>query len=85
VKGVARVPSHRGWERTTRGSQFQVSPAPEESPSEDRFFNRPCYEFNGALSRGMDDNHCRHCRHYLTARCPHIDEFLDDVEDLEPD
>jgi hypothetical protein len=85
VKGATRVPSHRGWERTTRGSPFTVSPSPEESPGEDRFVNRPCYEFNGMLARGMDDTHCRHCRHYLTARCPHIDEFLDDVEDMEPE
>jgi hypothetical protein len=85
VKGVTRIPSHRGWERTTRGSQFSVSPSPDDISGEDRFVNRPCYEFNGALARGLDDAHCRHCRHYLTARCPHIDEFLDDVEDLEPD
>lgn len=79
------MPSHRGWERATRGSPFQVSPLPPEAPGEDRFVNRPCYEFNGALARERDDSHCRHCRHYLTARCPHIDEFLDDVDDLEPD
>jgi hypothetical protein len=85
VRGATRVPSHRGWERTTRGSPFVVNPPSESSPGEDRFFNRPCYEFNPALARGMDDAHCRHCRHYLTARCPHIDEFLDDVEDLEPE
>lgn len=85
MRGAVHVPSHRGWERSTRGSPFQVSPLPQEAPGEDRFVNRPCYEFNGALARGMDDTHCRHCRHYLTARCPHIDEFLDDVEDLEPD
>jgi hypothetical protein len=85
VKGATRVPSHRGWERTTRGSSFQIAPTREEGPGEDRFFNRPCYEFNGMLARGLDDTHCRHCRHYLTARCPHIDEFLDDVDDLEPE
>jgi hypothetical protein len=85
VKGVARVPSHRGWERTTHGPQFSISPPADQTPNEDRFVNRPCYEFNGALARGMDDTHCMHCRHYLTARCPHIDEFLDDVEDLEPE
>ena len=85
MKGATRVPVHHGWERTTRGTPFQVYPTPSESPGEDRFVNRPCYEFNGALAQGMDDSHCRHCRHYLTSRCPHIDEFLDDVEDLEPD
>jgi hypothetical protein len=85
VRGATRVPSHRGWERATRGSPFAVGQAPEASRGEERFFNRPCYEFNAALARGMDDSYCRHCRHYLTARCPHIDEFLDDVEDLEPE
>jgi hypothetical protein len=85
VRAATRVPSHRGWERATHGSLLQVAPFPHDPPGEDRFVNRPCYEFNGALARGMDDTHCRHCRHYLTARCPHIDEFLDDVEDLEPE
>lgn len=85
MRGATRVPSHRGWERTTRGSPFQVVPPLDETPDADRFVNRPCYEFNGMLARVSDDAHCRHCRHYLTARCPHIDEFLDDVEDLEPE
>ncbi len=85
MKSVARVPSHRGWERGAHVSPFQASPTLEGSSGQDRFLNRPCYEFNGSLAHGLDDTHCRHCRHYLTARCPHIDEFLDDVEDLEPE
>jgi hypothetical protein len=52
---------------------------------EDRFVDRPCYEFNSLLRPEWNDRHCEHCRHYLTARCPHIDEFLDDVEDLTPE
>ena len=52
---------------------------------EDRFVDRPCYEFNSLLRPPWNDRHCEHCRHYLTARCPHIDEFLDDVEDLTPE
>ena len=47
--------------------------------------NRPCYSFNRALPRAQDDARCRHCRHYLTASCPHIDEFIEDVEDLSPE
>ena len=77
MRGTYRIPAHT-----------PAIPAPSyasEEEGEDRFVNRPCYEFNGALAQGMDDSHCRHCRHYLTSRCPHIDEFLDDVEDLEPD
>lgn len=58
---------------------------PSEEEEEDRFIGRPCYTFNRALRPTLDDTRCGHCAHYLTARCPHIDEFLDDVEDLTPD
>lgn len=51
----------------------------------DPFRNRPCYEFHHALGPSADDQRCVHCRHYLTFRCRHLDEFLDDVEDLEPE
>ncbi len=57
----------------------------DDESDEDRFTNRPCYQFNHQLLPAWDDKHCSHCRHYLTARCPHIDEFLDDVEDLTPE
>jgi hypothetical protein len=60
-----------------------VASFPDEE--EDRFVDRPCYEFNSLLRPAWNDRHCEHCRHYLTARCPHIDEFLDDVEDLTPE
>jgi hypothetical protein len=52
---------------------------------EDRFVGRPCYAFNPSLRANLDDTRCSHCRFYLTARCPHIDEFLDDVDDLSPE
>jgi len=58
---------------------------PPEEPEEGRFFDRECYEFNRQLEPAWNDRYCEHCRHYLTARCPHIDEFLDDVEDLSPE
>jgi len=81
VRGTFRVPAHG-----------PVASRPIPSPSfldddeeEDRFVNRPCYEFNEDLTTLWNDRHCEHCRHYLTARCPHIDEFLDDVEDLTPE
>ncbi|HEV2231727.1 MAG TPA: hypothetical protein VGV64_00910 [Thermoplasmata archaeon] len=57
-------------------------PSDEDDP---KFVNRPCYVFNPSLRPEKDDAHCRHCRHYLTSACPHIDEFLDDVEDLSPE
>jgi hypothetical protein len=76
VRSTFRIPVH--------------APILERAPSipdeeEDRFIDRPCYEFNSQLLAGWNDRHCSHCRHYLTARCPHIDEFLDDVEDLTPE
>ena len=81
MRGTIRVPAHG-----------PVASRPIPSPSflddddeVDRFVNRPCYEFNDELTTLANDRHCEHCRHYLTARCPHIDEFLDDVEDLSPE
>ncbi len=63
---------------------LRPSPAAAEE-EEQKFFDRPCYEFNRQLATASNDKWCEHCRHYLTARCPHIDEFLDDVEDLSPE
>ena len=56
-----------------------------EAPEEDPFVGRSCYVFNHSLRTGLDDTRCSHCRHYLTASCPHIDEFLEDVEELSPE
>ncbi|MGA8542301.1 MAG: hypothetical protein WB947_01980 [Thermoplasmata archaeon] len=64
---------------------FPAETEEKEEDEGDRFTNRPCYEFNRQLLLSWNDKHCSHCRHYLTARCPHIDEFLDDVEDLTPE
>jgi hypothetical protein len=79
VRGSFRIPGHQ---------PALVSPyTPQESEEEDpqQFYNRPCYEFNQQLQTRLNDKHCSHCRFYLTARCPHIDEFLDDVEDMSPE
>ena len=46
---------------------------------------RPCYVFNPRLRRDLNDTACEHCRFYLTYQCPHLDEFLEDVDDLSPD
>ncbi len=78
MKAPFRAPAHPYLE--PRG----VRPALEEE-DEGRFFDRPCYEFNRQLEPSSNDRYCEHCRHYLTSRCPHIDEFLEDVEDLTPD
>lgn len=62
-----------------------LEPPATDSEEEGRFRDRPCYAFNRALPAVADDRYCMHCHHYLTARCPHIDEFLDDVEELGPE
>jgi ferredoxin-thioredoxin reductase catalytic subunit len=81
VRGTFRVPAHGP---VAYRPPFPNSTSVDED-EEDRFINRPCYEFNDDLTTVWNDRHCEHCRHYLTARCPHIDEFLDDVEDLTPE
>ena len=84
MRSTPRTPVHSPL--SPRG---YAAPGPTEEESEgdegERFVNRPCYEFNPQLRTAWNDKHCSHCRHYLTARCPHIDEFLDDVEDLSPE
>ena len=81
MRGTFRVPAHG----PVVSRPFPTPSSSEEGEDEDRFIDRPCYEFNDELTTSWNDRHCSHCRHYLTARCPHIDEFLDDVEDLSPE
>jgi hypothetical protein len=78
VKGPFRPPAHPAL------APRPTTHASDES-DETRFFDRECYEFNRRLEASSNDRYCEHCRHYLTARCPHIDEFMDDVEDLSPE
>lgn len=78
MKGPLRLPARH----TPAGRDYRTT---SEGDEEDRFIGRPCYAFNHSLKSNLDDTRCSHCVHYLTARCPHIDEFLDDVEDLSPD
>jgi hypothetical protein len=77
VRGSVRIPSHVA-------PSFPHEPRTPSS-DDDRFIGRSCYVFNPQLLKSLDDTHCSHCRFYLTARCPHIDEFLDDVDDLSPE
>ena len=76
MRASIRLPAHALPPRIRDG------PPEDESPD---FHDRPCYVFNAALRRDYDDAWCHHCRHYLTSTCPHIDEFLEDVEDLTPE
>jgi hypothetical protein len=85
VKPSTRTYSHRPIEGMVVDNLPGAAGVPPDDAEEDQFVNRPCYVFNPKLSSGQDDRHCTHCRMYLTARCPHIDEFLDDVEDYEPE
>ncbi len=79
MRGTVRLPVHGPpFGRETRSATV-------EGDDEDKFIGRPCYAFNPALRTSLDDTRCGHCRMYLTAQCPHIDEFLDDVEDLSPE
>ncbi|MCI4348803.1 MAG: hypothetical protein L3J93_01095 [Thermoplasmata archaeon] len=77
MKVSIRLPAHLGPTRPQA--------EPSDLDDDPKYINRPCYAFNPRLPRSLDDARCRHCRHYLTSACPHIDEFLDDVEDLTPE
>ena len=82
MRGASRLPLHTPL---IAPSPSMSSASDEEGDASTRFVNRECYVFNPQLRPSMNDKHCSHCRFYLTARCPHIDEFLDDVEDLSPE
>jgi hypothetical protein len=76
VRPTVRFPVHPPYEATVEET---------EEGDEDRFIGRDCYEFNRSLKAPLDDTRCSHCRFYLTAQCAHIDDFMDDVEDLAPE
>jgi hypothetical protein len=57
----------------------------EEEEEGDEFCNRECYEFNSKMGADLDDKCCRHCKKYLTLHCPHIKEFMDEVEEGDVD
>lgn len=76
-----------------RGSlptHFVSPPLPEEGEGEEGEEEmprqgRPCYVFNPVLKRNLDDTACEHCRFYLTSRCPHLEEFMEDLEEMSPE
>lgn len=47
---------------------------------EDEQYPLECYEFFTTLQKRFDDGLCEHCRKYLTVKCPHIDEFIEEEE-----
>jgi hypothetical protein len=61
----------------------------EDEGSEDeddaKLCNRECYQFNAKLSPELDDKCCKHCKLYLTLQCPHIKEFMDEVDEGDVD
>lgn len=79
MRGSIRLPTHHPV------PTHEVPRGETGEDDEDRFIGRPCYVFNPSLRGGLNDTRCGHCRFYLTAQCPHIDEFLDDVDDLTPE
>ena len=56
----------------------------DDKKKKNDFCDRECYEFNKKFSEDLDDRCCDHCLHYLTLQCPHIKEFMDDIDDLDP-
>ena len=74
---LAVHPPHRPGASRSRLSSARSDPAAVPFPRQ----NRPCYIFNPRLEREKDDRACEHCRYYLTPRCPHLDEFLEDLEE----
>lgn len=63
--------------RTSRKYKVEDGPIPLEQME--------CYVFNDGLDPMLDDGTCEHCKYFLTTRCPHVDEFLEEFEDMEPD
>lgn len=59
--------------------------AEESSEEEMPRQGRPCYVFNPILRKNMDDSACEHCRFYLTSRCPHLEEFMEDLDEMSPE
>lgn len=82
MRPSVRIPVHRPL---SEPMGYGPAATAESSSDDNRFVDRPCYVFNRSLPGAYDDRHCTHCRLYLTSRCPHIDEFLEDVEDLAPE
>jgi hypothetical protein len=65
------------------GSDEEGGEEEEEDP--DKYCNRECYVFNAKLEAPLDDKCCKHCKLYLTLQCPHINEFMDEVEEGDVD
>ncbi|MEE9152232.1 MAG: hypothetical protein V3U20_10445 [Thermoplasmata archaeon] len=50
---------------------------------ENEFCNRECYEFNDKLKNLFDDNCCEHCIKYLTLQCERLEDFMEEIVDLD--
>ncbi|MEW5760717.1 MAG: hypothetical protein AB1779_08120 [Candidatus Thermoplasmatota archaeon] len=46
---------------------------------------KKCYEFNPKFEPSQDDMECEHCRKYLTTECPHLEDFMEVIDELEPE
>ncbi|MCL4325993.1 MAG: hypothetical protein M1481_04125 [Candidatus Thermoplasmatota archaeon] len=47
------------------------------------FIDRECYTFNKDLKSKFNDKRCEHCKFYLTMNCKYINDFIDEMEDME--
>jgi hypothetical protein len=56
-----------------------------EEGMDEKTCNRECYQFNPKMTPELDDKCCKHCRLYLTLQCPHIKEFMDEVDEGDVD
>jgi|GEM_PF-1508394 len=74
-------------EEEEEGGEEEEEEGEEEGEEDepDKFCNRECYVFNVKLEGTLDDKCCKHCKLYLTLQCPHISEFMDEVEEGDVD
>jgi hypothetical protein len=89
VEGEDKVCPHCGTEFEDEDEAYVLDYDMIEDREPERiikdFCNRECYEPDPTFDKALDDKCCVHCRKYLTTECQYIDDFMDDVEDYEPD
>jgi len=80
--GVVNLPRKKRREENT-----EKIPVPKFEVNHDTDSTEPleCYVFNDTLDEVLDDGACEHCKYFLTMKCPHIDDFIDEVEEMELD
>ena len=54
----------------------------KEEGDEDEFRFRECYLFNEKIDEELNDERCTHCRKFMTLNCEHIEEFIEDEDEV---